>query len=357
MTKDVKLEREPYPLDALSDTVRAAVEEVQGFTQAPTALVASCALATLSLAGQALGNVKRLNDLIAPIGMYFLTIAKSGERKSTCAELFMKVIREFDAAGSLKPERPLPLRPKLIYADVTIEALKDNLTQLWPSGGYMSGDAGVVFGSRAMSKGYVQRTLETCIRLWDDGEVNITDSFTMDRARFTIGLLGTKEVFQHFVDRSGGLIYVSRFLNRFLISEPESTMGTRMETDAPESSEALEKYNQRIIELLNEPLPIVDGSLMPPVYSLSEDADDAWLKFYNDTERRQLPGSDLSDISPIAGKAADNAARLATLFQIFEHGAGDTVGLKAFEGAAKIVTWHLNEAKRFYGDTHIKEIA
>jgi putative DNA primase/helicase len=36
-----KIEPEAYPLDALPDTIRAAVEEVAGFVKAPAALVAS----------------------------------------------------------------------------------------------------------------------------------------------------------------------------------------------------------------------------------------------------------------------------------------------------------------------------
>jgi len=42
-----KVAAEPYPLDALPETIRAAVEEVQGFTKAPVPLVASSALAAL----------------------------------------------------------------------------------------------------------------------------------------------------------------------------------------------------------------------------------------------------------------------------------------------------------------------
>jgi putative DNA primase/helicase len=49
-----KVEPEPYPLDALPDTIRAAVEEVQAFTKAPIPLVASSALGALSLAFQAM---------------------------------------------------------------------------------------------------------------------------------------------------------------------------------------------------------------------------------------------------------------------------------------------------------------
>lgn len=45
-----KVEPEPYPLDALPLAVRAAVEEVAGFVKAPVPMVASSALAALSLA-------------------------------------------------------------------------------------------------------------------------------------------------------------------------------------------------------------------------------------------------------------------------------------------------------------------
>jgi putative DNA primase/helicase len=48
-----KIEAEPYPIDALPDTIRAAVEEVGSFVKAPVPLVASSAIAALSLAIQA----------------------------------------------------------------------------------------------------------------------------------------------------------------------------------------------------------------------------------------------------------------------------------------------------------------
>ncbi|MGN5479648.1 toprim domain-containing protein [Cupriavidus basilensis] len=58
-----KIEPEPYPLEALPSAIRAAVEEVQGFVQAPVPLVASCALSALSLAVQAHTDVQRAETL------------------------------------------------------------------------------------------------------------------------------------------------------------------------------------------------------------------------------------------------------------------------------------------------------
>lgn len=89
-----KVDPEPYPVDALPDAIRTAVEEVQGFTKAPVPLVASSALAALSLAIQAHADAKRAEKLTGPVSLFLLTIADSGERKSTCDGFFTKAIRE-----------------------------------------------------------------------------------------------------------------------------------------------------------------------------------------------------------------------------------------------------------------------
>ena len=87
--------RTPYPVDALPMAIRRAVEEVQACVQAPVEMVASSALATASLAAQALADVRRNRTLIGPIGLYFLTVAESGERKSTVDRLFGRAVYDF----------------------------------------------------------------------------------------------------------------------------------------------------------------------------------------------------------------------------------------------------------------------
>ena len=70
-----KIEAEDYPLDALPKSIGAAVEEVLGFTKAPVVLVASSALASLSLATQAQVDIKRAEKLTGPTGLFLLSIA------------------------------------------------------------------------------------------------------------------------------------------------------------------------------------------------------------------------------------------------------------------------------------------
>ena len=52
----------------------------------------------------------------------------------------------------------------------------------------------------------------------------------------------------------------------------------------------------------------------------------------------------------VASKSADNAARWAALFPVFEIGVGGAVGVDSFQSASRIAAWHLNEARRFFGE-------
>jgi putative DNA primase/helicase len=225
-----KIVPEPYPLDAIPETLREAVEEVRDFTKAPIPLVASSALAALSLAAQAHADVKRAEKLQGPAGLFLMTVADSGERKSTCDGFFMQAIRDYEAeqAEAAKPlikdhkavldaweakrggikekirqlskggkpareqeeslrdlehDEPEPPRvPRLIYGDATLEALKWNLAKGWPSGGVVSSEAGLVFGAHGMGKDSVMRNLATLNQLWDGADIaterRTTESFT-----------------------------------------------------------------------------------------------------------------------------------------------------------------------------------
>ena len=102
---DIWLEPEPmglyidslgYPLHALPQKIRDAVIEFSKHAKAPIPLICSSALATVSLVTQAYINIRRDGTLENPVSLYMLTIADSGERKSTCDKHFMKVVRDYD---------------------------------------------------------------------------------------------------------------------------------------------------------------------------------------------------------------------------------------------------------------------
>lgn len=397
-----KIEPEVYPLNALPDTIRAAVEEVQGFTKAPTALVASSALAALSLTIQAHADVKRAEKLHGPSGLYMLTIADSGERKSTCDSFFTKAIREHekeraelakpdlknhkadieaweakrggikekirqqaktskstgeyeDALRNLEHNEPEPPRvPRLLYTDATPEALAYGLVKNWPSGGVFSSEAGLVFGSHGMGKDSAMRHMSLLNVLWDGGDLTIdrrtAESFTVSGARLTVGLQVQEATLRSFFDRSGELARGCGFLARFLVAWPESTQGERLFTEPPENWPAMAVFNSRISTILNQSAAIDEnGALRPVMLDLAPEAKVEWVGYHDAIERGLRSGGELYDVRDVASKSADNAARLAALFHVFE-GAAGPISAEAFKRASEIAAWHLNEARRFFGE-------
>ena len=403
-----RIEPQPYPIDALPNIALAAAKEVLAFVKAPIPLVVSSALAALSLAIQAHVDVQRANKLQGPAGLFLLTIADSGERKSTCDGYFTESIRDYEReqAALAKPilkeheakmdaweakvsgvkdkirqlakeckstdemelimreleqSKPEPPRiPRSLYADATPEALAYGLATQWPSGGVVSAEAGIVFGSHGMGKDSIMRNLGLLNQLWDGTSLTIdrrtSESFTVRGARLTVALQIQEATLRSFFDRSGELARGSGFLARFLIAWPESTQGSRLFDEAPSHWPHLAVFHKRITDILAQPVSInEDGALSPTLMMLSPEAKTAWVAFHDEIEGSLASGGELYDVRDVASKAADNAARLAALFQVFEHGFGGAVGLDCFESASRIVAWHLNESRRFFGELALPE--
>lgn len=394
-----KLEPKPYPIASLPKIVRCAVEEVTEFVQAPTALVAMSALAALSISIQALADVQRADRLSGPCSLFLLAIAGSGERKSSCDGYFTTAVREYqdrkreqskammsdfqsayeawesncagvkeqikhlskkgqdthELAAKLaelhekKPARPRV--PRLIFGDVTPEALAYSLATQWPAGAIVSAEAGIVFGSRGMIGDSVMRNLAMLNQLWDGGVLTIdrrtSDSFAVEGARLTMALQVQPQTIDAFLAGSNGMARGTGFLARFLLAWPESTQGFRAFREAPKKWPGLDAFNARLTSILETPTPIdANGALRPYMLDLRPDAKAAWVDFHDRIEAALSKGGELHDVSDVASKLADNAARLAALFHTFS-GADGPIGLDAMTSACTIAEWHVGEARRY----------
>ena len=89
-------EPKPFPIEALETTIEEAVIEFQGYGKQPLSMIAGSALATASLACQGLADVGRDSQNIGPISLSLLTIAESGERKSSLDKAFSKALRDWE---------------------------------------------------------------------------------------------------------------------------------------------------------------------------------------------------------------------------------------------------------------------
>ncbi len=359
----VRVEPEPYPVDALPPRIRAAVEEVQGYVQAPLPMVASSALAALSVAIQAYADVQRDSHLSGPVSLFVLIVADSGERKTTCDGFFMRAIRDYEreqaeaalpelarqraelaawepkASGikdrirqdskagkptarleaelvKLEAEKPEPPRvPRLLYSDVTPEQLAWALAHGWPAGGVVSAEAGTVFGGHGMSADSVMRNLSMLNQLWDGCHLAVdrrtSESFAVRGARLSSALQTQETTLRAFFEKAGPLVRGSGFMARFLVAWPQSTQGTRLFVDSPEHWPHMAGFNQRITEILNQAAPLNGrGGLEPQTLTLSPEARAAWIAFHDAIEVQLASGGELFDVRDVASKSADNAARL-----------------------------------------------
>lgn len=393
----------PYPVEGLPAQLREAVCEAQAFVQAPMALVAGSALACLSLAVQGLVNVRRDRHLVGPVSLYLLSVADSGERKTTCDAIFTPALRQWErgqlaalapgadarsaaleafeakkagileaikhrrrrsqdttteeeALQALAQEAPKPIIvPRLLYADATPEALAYALATGWPSGGVMSAEAGAVFGSHGMSPESILRYLAVLNVLWEGGELIVDrrtkPSFQLRDRRLTFGLMAQPDALRGFMDHRGGLPRGTGFVARFLIAWPASTQGTRVYRPAPATMPAVDRFNRRIAELLGTTLATdAQGGLAPVVLDFSPAAHAAWVQIHDRIEAELGPGGSYHDVRDVAAKAAENVARMAGLFHVLEHRITGMIGVAHVLGAEQVVLWHLHEARRLLAD-------
>ncbi|MCC6295959.1 MAG: DUF3987 domain-containing protein [Pseudomonadales bacterium] len=391
---------EPYPLEALPDGLHHAVVEVQSFTKAPVALVAGSALAALSVGAQHLADVQRARGLSSPAGLFLLTVAESGERKTTCDGYFLDPIRAWEVTQKQKAEPGMhdyrgrlaaweatheglkncirrsagkkesaqesadalaehegrkpqqPRVPRLVRVDETPEALAYGLAHEWPAAGLISSEAGLVLGSHGMGRDSIMRNLGLLNQLWDGKPLPISRrtsaSFTVRGARLTVALQIQEPTLRAFFEGSGGLARGTGFLSRFLVAWPDSTQGRRPFTEAGEFP-CLVAYQARLRGLLDTAPPIAaDGALSPPLLGLSPDAHDLWRGFHDDVERELRPAGELAEVRDVAAKAADNVARMACLFHVLEHGPEGAIAAANIKRAGRLVAWYLTEARRFY---------
>ena len=402
-------QREPYPIDALPDVVRAAVEDVQELTQAPMAMVATSALVMMSIAAQARIDVARDSRLFGPVGLYALTLAESGERKSTVDGHFTRALERYEKDQARKMRGPLrkyaaemeaweagrqgikaniralakdnasteteeqrllahderrpvkPRVPRLRLDDATPEGLGDKFVNGWPVAAILSDEGGTILGGYGMGRDSIMRSFSALNKAWDGRSVSATrkvaESLPSISVRAAMHLQVQPRVMLEFYQRAGELARGSGLFARFLMCCPESTQGTRQYKEPRHGSEQLDEFDRRMYAALDSDVELEDdGGCSPPLMTLSAEAKELWRVFHDEIEAQLAAGGALGDVRESANKIADNAARVAAVFEFHvRHCVSDPIGAENMEAAIRIVRWHLHEARRFFGEVSVPE--
>ena len=258
-----------YPVEALGP-LRQAVEAVADISQAPIAIAAQSALSVASLAVQGFADVETLGS-DAPCSLFCLTIAESGERKSTCDRLLMRGLRDYerdraeaytdefatwkrdndlweakakrlttDAAGRGKQSTDAaaaeadlrkmgaaprePIHPNITAMDPTFEGLAKLYGKGRPALGLFTDEGGGFIGGHAMNADNKLKTIAGLSRLWNGDPIDRTragDGAQVYRGRrLALHLMAQPIAARPLL--SDPLANGQGFLARFLITEPPS---------------------------------------------------------------------------------------------------------------------------------------
>jgi hypothetical protein len=352
-----------FPAAALGP-LRDPAEAVQMRTQAPLALCAQSVLAAATLAVQAHRDVELPGGGKKPLTGLFVSVAESGERKTTVDKIALAPVYRVEAQWrddsaatidhhkadlaawkaaaeaikkkgkgdralirdgllNLGPEPKPPPHPMLLVADPTPEGLVLHLADGRPWGGVFTAEGGILVGGAAFNDESRMRTGALFNALWDGEPIRrrrvLTGAAFLPGRRCSAHIMMQRVVSDRlFGDAMLGGIGT---LARTLLVAPDSTIGTRMFRVAPpECRSVLNAYNDRLTEILTRP-PATRADagdvLDPPALTLTPEAQALWIRFADHAERSVGEGGEWRLIRAFGAKAAEHAGRLATVLTAY----------------------------------------
>ena len=382
-----------FPLDAFPKVMKDAIEEATSFFKCPIPIASSIALGAVSASTQGQYDVS-VDGRVFPTSLYFLTVAKSGERKSSTDKPFLKPFdkwewdkkQEFNQnlkayKSKLKayeisvknaykqgtqnqhfdddePEKP---NCQSILADrVTTEKLLSNLA-INPCAYLNSNEGGAVMGGYAFKSENFQSTITTLNQLWDGRQIKHDTKgggeIVIPNPRLTILLQIQPSIYENFINANDNLAFSTGLLNRFLISYPKSNIGERLYEKLPTGLPKVEEFNIRISEFLAKPAKRNEqGILEPKVLPLNEEAFELWRAFHDEIESQLGERGEFYLIQGWGSKAPEQVARLATNFQVISYPESVEVEKESIERAIQVIGYYLQEALRLSKDSRTKDV-
>lgn len=396
----IKASPEVSPIVGLPPLIGKAVNEVQKSAQAPLELVIASALGAISLACQGRIAVKGLAESISPCSLFILTIAESGDRKSTVDRMFTKPIIDYEEEKQIEYQEKLlihnsameswsivhkkivdeirksdavgiqfeklnfrlhehnlkkpiqPKRKKLIYNNATPESIVFGMYKNSSSAGIISDEAGGILN------GQVMNDLGMLNQMWDGSTLTVdrktSESFSLKDSRLTISLMTQENSLRKFVERRENVARGIGFLARCLVAQPKSMQGERFiytnDIEYHEVFENLKHFKDRIKNILNDSSDY-NFTNRNQIYALhlSAEAKEELINFYNYVENNLKFGQSFFSIKDAASKIAENTVRMAALFHYFSERKG-AISHESMKEAISTCEKYLLNFKDLFGD-------
>ena len=254
---------------------------------------------------------------------------------------------DLEALGR-EPEAP-PSADRTV-SEPTFEGLTKLLAQGQPSLGLFSDEGGQFLGGNAMNNENRQKTLAAFNDLWQGNPIRRTRAgdghSTLYGRRLAVHLMVQPSVARIFM--ADPLAADTGFLPRFLMCEPQSTIGSRLQANTKRAGVELEAFSSRMRQILaiEMPMDAQTNALEPRVLELSADARELVAAFADAVEQAQGAGGSLAHITGTASKVAEQACRIAGVLTLWRDLNANDVPMSAMENGVALAKFYLSEASR-----------
>jgi hypothetical protein len=393
---------DPFPIDALGAVLAPAARAIQDRVQAPLAICGQSVLAAATLAVQGHADVELPTGQKRPLTNFYLTIAATGERKTSVDAEALEPVRKREAAlheeydaklheyensrlawekardAAIKNARPkgnraaikflldqlgpapiAPLAAMITCPEPTYEGLCKAFQVGQPSLGIFASEGGQFIGGHGMSDEAKLRTAAGLSAAWD-GEpmkrVRVEGSTVLPGRRLTMHLMAQPDVACGMLNDP--LLASQGLLSRVLTTAPDAASGTRMWREpSPESDTTMKRYGAQLLDILELPLPLADGAqntLAPRTLQLSPAARRLWIGFYSHLETRVASGGELEPIRGLANKLPEHVARFAAVLAMLGDIDTSEVAPEAMECGIQLAQHFAVEGLRLYGASRVR---
>src|SRR5262249_39238396 len=118
------------------------------------------------------------------------------------------------------------------------------------------------------------------------------------------------------------LLTAQGILSRCLVARPESKIGYQLYQEANVYQHtAMKRYFARLLDILEAPFPLAEGTLKEPAprrISLAPAAKHLWIQFHNHIQGLMRPEQPLAPVQGLAAKAAEHVVRLAGILTLID---------------------------------------
>ena len=356
-----------YPVDALGDHLGAAAMAIHNIIQSPIALCGQSVLATAALAVQAHADVVIPGAGRRPVSLDLISIAGTGERKTSTDNLALEAVRDYEQIQELQydadyetyrrasaaweaqksqilkdkkqsadvtaKEKALkdmgsapsaPLRPILTCPEPTYEGFVRFLREGLPSVGIFSNEGGRFLGGFGMNDENRLKTASGLSEFWDGSAIRRVrqgdGAYVLRGRRTSLHLMVQPGVAMRLLGDQ--MLADQGLLSRMLISFPESTIGKRLSRDPNSNSGSdLERYHKRICSILTTKFSLVVGTrnqLSSRLLPLSARAQKQFWAFHDEVEKQLVDNGYYAPIRGLGAKLPEHACRLAAVVALFE---------------------------------------